>query len=195
MDCEKCGTSGLFFSPRTTALVLVAVMLCTATLPWLISGLTWDDISNAETFLAFLGLLVVVFAVIRRQDQRRVEAQAHALATSEARLRGSEESYRSLVTEVNDGLYACDESGVLTFANPGLAHLLGLGHPDEAIGRRFLEFVAPAMVNEITESFRQALESGQTREMVTVEIVRPDGTSAVAEVKSTVGGIHLTGVS
>lgn len=175
-----------FFSPRATALLLAATSVSVVILDRFAFTPPWFDIVDAEIFLVTIGLLIVSVAALRQQDQRRLETQARSLADSEARMRASEEMYRTLVTQVNDGFYTCDPRGVLTFANPALVQMMGFEHPEQVVGKRFFEFVAPAMLKKVAGTFQQALESGQTGEVITVEVARPDGTNAVVEVKSSI---------
>ncbi|MDP2993918.1 MAG: PAS domain S-box protein, partial [Anaerolineales bacterium] len=103
---------------------------------------------------------------------------------SEEALRESEEKYRGLVTEISEGIFVTDDRGALTFANPALARMMGFEYPDQMMGRNFVEFVVPSMVNEVAGYFRQVIKTGQSREAIIVEVVRADGTNAVVEVKS-----------
>ncbi|MCL4368556.1 MAG: PAS domain S-box protein [Actinobacteria bacterium] len=172
----------LFFPPRATLSLLAVTCLGVLLLPWLGSVPSELSIAESEIFLIFSGLLVVIVAIVHKQDRRRLETKDRALVEHEAMLRESEERYRSLVTEVNDGFYTCDERGVVTFANPALARLVGLEHPDQLVGRSFLEFLTPSPMNEAAALFQQ---SDTWQEATTIEIGRPDGTNAFAEVRST----------
>lgn len=102
---------------------------------------------------------------------------------AEAALRESEEKYRDLVNEVNDGFYVTDDKGMLTFANQALARIHGFESPEQIMGRRFAEFLSPSMADDFVERYRRALETGTSSELAVAEIVRPDGTSAVVEIK------------
>ena len=113
------------------------------------------------------------------QDVTEQRRAARALAESE-------EKYRSLVTSVNDGVFALDAEGRVTFANPALARLMGWQHPEQIVGRKFFEFIAPAMLEEVSRDFWRALETGRARETTVVELHHPDGTNAVAEIKSVI---------
>jgi PAS domain S-box-containing protein len=103
---------------------------------------------------------------------------------TEDSLRESEDKYRVLVTEINDGIFTTDDTGKLIFANPAMARMLGYENPDQLMGRNFREFVAPAMLNEFVGYFRQAMETGQFRGRAIAEVVRADGTNTVIEVMS-----------
>ena len=50
-------------------------------------------------------------------------------------IRENEARYRSLVDNMQDGLYRCDSQGNLTFCNPSAARLVGYDRPEELIGR------------------------------------------------------------
>jgi hemerythrin-like metal-binding protein/PAS domain S-box-containing protein/putative nucleotidyltransferase with HDIG domain len=98
-------------------------------------------------------------------------------------LRQSEEKYRDMVYTVNDGIFASNERGILTFANQALARIHGFERPEELVGRTFLEFIAPAMAGNITQLFIESLQGGTASETIEAEIVRPNGTGAFIEIK------------
>ena len=98
-------------------------------------------------------------------------------------LRQSEEKYRDMVNTVNDGIFASNDRGILMFANQALARIHGFERPEELVGRTFLEFIAPAMVGNITQSFIESLQGGTTSETIEAEIIRPNGTGAFIEIK------------
>jgi two-component system, cell cycle sensor histidine kinase and response regulator CckA len=173
----------LFFRPRATLSLLVAIYLSVLLLPRLGSIPSGYRIAESESFLMIFGLLIVAVSFVRQHGQQRLEAKDRALLESEASLRENEERYRTLVTEVNDGLYTCDERGVVTFANPALARLAGLEHPDQLVGRNAVESLTPSPMNEAVFLFQQSGTWGA--EATTVEIGRPDGTIAYVEVRST----------
>ena len=102
---------------------------------------------------------------------------------TEEGLQRSEEKYRDLVNALNDGVFVSDDRGVLTFANQALARMHGFEHPEELVGRTFIEFVAPAMVENIVQVFRESIRSGTTSETIEVEIIRANGIGAFIEIK------------
>ena len=103
---------------------------------------------------------------------------------AEEALRSSEEKYRSLVNEVNDGFYISDESGVFTFANPAMARIYGFETPQALIGRKFMDFIAPEALAELSHSARSTMHSTQAPEVINGQIVRLDGTRGFIEVKA-----------
>jgi two-component system cell cycle sensor histidine kinase/response regulator CckA len=118
----------------------------------------------------------LVTAVVRDLTERKRAEEA---------LRESEAKYRGLVNEINDGVFATDEKGVLTFANRTLARIHGFEKPEDLLGRVFLELIAPSALNEVQDKFRAVMEEGKAIDVVTTRIVRQDGSEAVVEVKPT----------
>jgi PAS domain S-box-containing protein/putative nucleotidyltransferase with HDIG domain len=109
--------------------------------------------------------------------------QIFTLQQVEEALRLSEEKYRTLVDEVNDGFYATDNAGVFTFANPALARMFGVESPQALLGRSFLDFVSPDISVGVGEQHNSAMQSGHSPEVINGQIMRPDGTHAFIEVK------------
>lgn len=133
-----------------------------------------DDIKDIHSVAIFNKEKRILFGVIQDITERKRAEQA---------LRESEEKYRALVDEVNDGLYISDSLGIFTFVNRAMARILGFEHPNKVVGRRFLEFVPPAKVNELSGLYQVAMESGIETEVVSTEVVRQDGAQAFIEIK------------
>jgi PAS domain S-box-containing protein len=113
----------------------------------------------------------------------------------EEALRLSEEKYRTLVDEVNDGFYVTDSAGVFAFANPALARMYGVEGPQALVGRKFFDFFAPEILAELGQAYHSAMQSGHRLKPSTARFVRPDGTRAFIEVKpaSMVKGGQIVG--
>ena len=103
---------------------------------------------------------------------------------AEDALRKSEEKYRKLVDEVNDGFYMTDAAGVFTLANPALAQIYGFDTPEALLGRKFMDFIAPELLAGLGELTRSTMHTGNAPEVINGQIVRPDGTRAFIEVKA-----------
>jgi PAS domain-containing protein len=80
----------------------------------------------------------------------------------EEALRSSEEKYRTLVEEVNEGVYVSDRAGIFTFANPAMAGIYGVETPQALVGRQFLDFVVPEMLQELRETHRRMMKAGHS---------------------------------
>jgi len=109
--------------------------------------------------------------------------QVFTLQQAEEALRMSEEKYRQLVEEINDGVYTTDYEGFFTFANPAMARIYGVATPQALLGRKILDFIAPEMLKELGRSFRSKMQAGRAPEFINSQIVRPDGTRVFIEDK------------
>jgi len=101
----------------------------------------------------------------------------------ETLLQESDVKYRTLVDEVNDGIYICDLNGTFICANRALACILGFKRPEAIIGKRFLEFLPPEKGSVLTEQYRTAMSTGINSALITTEVIKQDGTSAFIEIK------------
>ena len=122
--------------------------------------------------------------VCKPYDQDQLLVTIHrAMEKQEAKaaLWESQQQYHTLVSEINDGIFEANAEGVFTFANQAFARIHGFEHPDMLIGHNFLEFVTPAMRDDIQDRFRHSLTTGMSDMTLTFEILRPDGTSAFIE--------------
>ncbi|NJD67683.1 MAG: PAS domain S-box protein [candidate division NC10 bacterium] len=122
-----------------------------------------------------------------RELTRTAEALQAEIAEHEGTehaLQESENKYRVLVNEINDGLFAVDARGVITFANRALAQIHGLESPEQLVGRNLFEFIAPIALNHVKEVFTDAVDTGITADVVETQIVRPDGECVFIEVRS-----------
>jgi len=61
------------------------------------------------------------------------------LSQNVRQLEDSEEKYRSLINSMRDGIYQTDSEGIVTFANPAGADILGYSATEEAIGQNLRE--------------------------------------------------------
>lgn len=100
----------------------------------------------------------------------------------ETMLQESDVKYRTMVDEVNDGIYICDLNSTFIYANRALACILGFEHSAAIIGRRFLEFLPPEKGNVLTEQYRITMSAGISSALITTEVIKQDGTSAFIEI-------------
>ena len=101
----------------------------------------------------------------------------------ETQLQEDDVKYRTLVDEVNDGIYICDTNGTFIYANRALAVMLGLERPADVIGKRFMEFLPPEKAKVLTEQYRNSMSTGINSDLITTEVIKPDGTNAFIEIK------------
>ena len=88
-----------------------------------------------------------------------------------------------LVEESNDGFYVSDAHGIITYANPGLAQILGFEQPDDLIGRNYVEFIPPGNLKKIKDKFQQLLISDDGVQPLRSKVVRKDMAIVPVEIR------------
>lgn len=101
------------------------------------------------------------------QDQSRQRQQ------EKERLFESEDKYRMLVEMLQEGVWALDREGFTTFANPGMAQMLGYS-VEEMQGRHLFSFIDEHGA-KLAKNYLERREQG-TIEQHDFEFIRKDGT-------------------
>jgi PAS domain S-box-containing protein len=111
-----------------------------------------------------------VLRTMQTELERQVQEQTAALRTANAALqeemrkhertaaglREAEERYRELVENLNDVIYTQDEQGRFTYVSPVVEALSGY-HPQEMLGRPFTDFIHPADLPALLDSWQRTL--------------------------------------
>lgn len=106
----------------------------------------------------------------------------------EEALRESEQKFRMIFTNANDGIVYLNPEGAITEVNDRVLTMFGKRR-EEVTGKRFYEvnFVPPEEMGRIIEWFRLTLETGEALEPTEFEIRRPgDGAVLYAETSASV---------
>jgi two-component system, LuxR family, sensor kinase FixL len=93
----------------------------------------------------------------------RILADQLANAIENARLfaeqRRSEEKYRTLLDNIEEGYYELDMDGKYIFVNDALVYLINLPK-NKILGRHFQDFIDPEYVDRITQAYKAAYQLG-----------------------------------
>ncbi len=178
MDIELSGeASGIVAAEQIRACVEVPIIFVT--------GYSNDPLlQQAKTAVPY-GYLIK--PVPERELAATIELALHRhaldrrLRASEAALRASEERYRRLVENLNEGIWEIDAAGVTTFVNPKLTELLGYS-PEEMLGRHLFSFIRPEAIADCQEKL--ARRAAGVREQHDFEFLRKDGSVMVARLET-----------
>ncbi len=108
-------------------------------------------------------------------------------------LRASEDRFRSILENIEDGYYEVDTAGNLTFLNPALARLFGRS-ANEMIGMNNRQFMPPEQAKTVFQTYNRVFQTGIPEQAFNWDVVRPDGTlrsveSSVSLIKTADGSI------
>jgi PAS domain S-box-containing protein len=99
---------------------------------------------------------------------------------TESDLRQSEEKYRTIIDNIEEGYYEVDLAGNMVFCNEPLAETLGYKR-SEFVGINSKEFVDQASAKKIYETFSQVYNTGRSVKMSGWELRRKDGAKRYIE--------------
>lgn len=103
---------------------------------------------------------------------------------AEEALRESEERYRTILEEIEDGYYETDRAGRLTFFNRSFERILG--RPAEELeGKRYREYMGTENARRILATLRRVYETGTPARISGLDVVHPDGTRRAVETSVT----------
>jgi len=98
----------------------------------------------------------------------------------EEALRGSEERYRTILEEMQDGYYELDVAGNLTFFNDSLCRLFGYSR-EEMMGTDYRAYTPPEDVEAVFKKYNRVYRTGERMRGFPSRIIRKDGSVGFAE--------------
>jgi len=73
----------------------------------------------------------------------------------------AEEVSNFFLDQITDGIYAVDNSGVIRYANPALAHFLGYESVENILGHLFFEYLDKDVFPQIKSLFESAMSTAR----------------------------------
>ena len=96
-------------------------------------------------------------------------------------LRESEEKYRTILENIDDGYYEVDITGNLTFFNDSMSRILGYPR-EEMMGMNNRQYTDKENAKKLFKTFNEVYKTGKTAKEFDWEIIRKDGTKRHIEV-------------
>ena len=100
---------------------------------------------------------------------------------AEETLRESEEKYRSILENIQDGYFEVDLAGNFTFVNDAESRNLGYSSKEELIGKNNRQHMEKEAAKKVFQTFSQVYKTGEPFKGLVYEFVRKDGTKAFSE--------------
>jgi two-component system, cell cycle sensor histidine kinase and response regulator CckA len=102
---------------------------------------------------------------------------------SEKALRESEEKYRNILENMEEGYYEIDLAGSLTFFNRAFSRIIGYS-PEEMEGLNYRKYVSSETAERIFKIFNEVYRTGRHAEIDDYEMIGKDGTVRIHEVSA-----------
>jgi two-component system, cell cycle sensor histidine kinase and response regulator CckA len=98
-------------------------------------------------------------------------------------LRQSEERYRTIIENIQDGYFENDLAGNLTFVNDALCRNLGYSR-EELIGMNYRQYTDEKTAMELFRYYDRLYRTGEPINLLEIERIRKDGTKSFAEIST-----------
>lgn len=114
---------------------------------------------------------IYIDAVINDINDRKITEQA---------LRESEEKYRTILENIEDGYFETDLAGNFTFVNPAIEKILG--YPEnELLGMNNREYMDDENARKVFENFNEVFKNGDPKKGFDWKLKKQDGSSIYVE--------------
>ena len=156
--------------PVKTTLIVTAFFTSASVLLCLgLSLAIWEKIETPSIFKAFLipVILVPFLSLFFRRFILRLEE-------AERSLRKSEEKYRSVLQDIEDGYFEVDLSGSFTFFNERMGDMLGYSD-EEMAGLNFRSFMDRKNTSIVMGVFNEVYKTGKSAKAIDWKLIRKDG--------------------
>jgi PAS domain S-box-containing protein len=147
----------------------------------ILSGISWET-ETPESILHKVGhdhpfrQIVDAVSLIKMDvDHLLTEKES-----SEKALRESNERYKSILDNIEEGYYEVDISGRFTFFNTSMSAILGYSE-EEMIGMDYRHFSSPNDVNKIFNTFNHVFKTGQPAKALDWKLIRKNGETCFIE--------------
>jgi PAS domain S-box-containing protein len=141
-----------------------------------IGFLGFDAVRQARTWTGEVVTLIRMVADFLANALER-ERRSAALTESEVR-------FRSLSEQTTDVVYITDTRGIITYLSPSFDTVFGY-EPREAVGRNFVDFLAPDSVDRALRAFREATTAEIRTLRLDLTMRRKDGSLFTGELNGT----------
>jgi len=112
-----------------------------------------------------------------RNKQKQTESQREAALEA---LRQSEEKYRNILKNIEDGYYEVDLAGNLTFFNDSLCRLYGYSK-EELMGMNYRQYTDKETAKNVFQAYNKVYKTGEPTKEFNWQAIRKDGTKTYAE--------------
>jgi len=155
---------------------------------------SWLTVYQTDYIVRFIPAYLIIFFFsfsmekVRDTVHGRLEASNRELRVEiterkrvEEALKQSEEKYRTILENIEDGYYEVDLTGNLTFFNDSLCRMLGYSK-DELISMGNQQYTDQENRKKLFEAFNRVYRTGEPTKGFDWEVIRKDGAKVFGEV-------------
>jgi PAS domain S-box-containing protein len=154
-----------------------AILLGGTTFLMMVGGPAWP-FRVVTPVIVLSGIEQIFITAILRQWQSNIPSLYHAIKIEQAKvekaLAESQEKYRTILTNIEDGYFEVDLAGNLTFFNPTLLKYLGYTE-NELLGMNNRDLMSREQAKIAYEAFNEVYRTGRNRFVRDWEIIGKEG--------------------
>jgi PAS domain S-box-containing protein len=121
---------------------------------------------------------------VLKQTNEQLRREIDMRREKERQLRKSEEKYRSIIENMENGYFEIDLAGNLTFCNRPLADILGYA-PEEIPGLNYRQYLDADTASAVAEKFDAIRRTGVAEKFSRYTVIRKDGGRRILETSAT----------
>ncbi len=144
----------------------------------IIQRVDWALVMQLVGATVLLGWIITVIVI---RWNRALAREVGDRKRAEAALRESEEKYRGILENMEDGYFEVDLAGNYTYANAAAARQLGTTR-EKMVGTNFSEYVTEPEAQRLYKIFNKMYKNGRPVNQVSYLLVTPDGTEKHMEI-------------
>jgi diguanylate cyclase (GGDEF)-like protein/PAS domain S-box-containing protein len=127
----------------------------------------------------YVGELVGQFVSRKRLEGENLEREAERTRAQQALLQ-SEEKYRNVLANMNEGYFEVDLNGSYTFFNDALRRIHGYTR-DEMMGRNYRDYCDAETAERVYQAYNKVYRTAEPIELLAYDFIRKDGSRGVWE--------------
>lgn len=124
-------------------------------------------------------LVLCIFAIFGSHVQYNINNRKRAYE----RLREQDEKYRTIIENIEEGLFEVDLTGKFTFFNNSVSKILGYS-PQEMLGMDNRNYTSPNHAKKMFDIMNKVYTTGEPSRVTDFEVIRKDGTTVTVEMNA-----------
>jgi PAS domain S-box-containing protein len=166
---------GWLFGLRTGSLAGLLSFPLNMLLMAVVTGTAWAMMNPGGLFGSVLILLIGAMVGRLHDSGKQVKWELAERKWVEGAVRESEEKYRTILENIEDGYYEVDLAGNLTFFNDSLCRLYGYSK-EELMGMNYRQYMDGGTAKVVYQTFNAVYRTGNPAKAFDWEVIRKDGT-------------------